>query len=83
MIKKTFALTLSLSVSAQLAAQTETDYLTRTTPECRQNNPNIVFILLDDAGYGDLIGKSELKMPNIPLRTDDGKTYGTHRHPRK
>ena len=27
MIKKTFALTLSLSVSAQLAAQTETDYL--------------------------------------------------------
>ena len=48
MIKKTFALTLSLSVSAQLAAQTETDYLSGMTPECRQNNPNIVFILLDD-----------------------------------
>ena len=47
MIKKTFALTLSLSVSAQLAAQTETDYLSGMTPECRQNNPNIVFILLE------------------------------------
>ena len=35
MIKKTFALTLSLSVSAQLAAQTETDYLSGMTPIIR------------------------------------------------
>ena len=75
MIKKTFALTLSLSVSAQLAAQTETDYLSGMTPECRQNNPNIIFILLDDAGYGDLIGKSELKMPNIQQMAENGLVF--------
>ena len=78
MIKKTFALTLSLSVSAQLAAQTETDYLSGMTPECRQNNPNIVFILLDDAGYGDLIGKSELKMPNIQQMAENGLVFTDH-----
>ena len=78
MIKKTLSLSLSLSALAPLGAQAETDYLTRTTPECRQDNPNIIFILLDDAGYGDLLGKSELKMPNIRQMAENGLVFTDH-----
>lgn len=45
-----------------------------TNSEKTQENPNIIFILTDDLGYGDLscYGQSTLKTPNIDRMAEDG-----------
>lgn len=47
-------------------------------PGCQQGNPNIIFILIDDAGYGDIIGQKEIKLPNINKMAKEGMVFTQH-----
>ncbi len=56
----------------------------RVTPvvwgEDRSEKPNIVYILLDDAGYGDLscYGQTKFKTPNIDSMATNGMKFTQH-----
>jgi len=46
----------------------------------RKNRPNIIFILADDLGYGDLgcYGQKTIKTPNIDRLADEGMRFTDH-----
>ena len=62
-----FLLTLALLCTAALHAQ-------ETSP------PNIIYILLDDAGYGDLgcYGQEKLKTPHMDSLASEGMRFTQH-----
>jgi arylsulfatase A-like enzyme len=45
-----------------------------TTEKSQHENPNIIFVMVDDMGYGDLgcYGQKEIKTPNIDNLANDG-----------
>ncbi|MBC8217090.1 MAG: sulfatase-like hydrolase/transferase, partial [Planctomycetes bacterium] len=46
----------------------------------RGNGPNIIFILADDLGYGDLgcYGQTSIKTPNIDQLAEEGMKFTDH-----
>ncbi|MBM79644.1 MAG: N-acetylgalactosamine-6-sulfatase [Planctomycetaceae bacterium] len=50
------------------------------TQTCQASKPNIVYILLDDAGYGDLscYGQKKFKTPNIDRLASEGMKFTDH-----
>lgn len=70
---------LAISLLAPLAAQAAygaKKVKTTTDP----NRPNVIIILADDLGYGDLgcYGAKNVKTPNVDLLRKSGHTF--HRH---
>ncbi|MDA1051719.1 MAG: arylsulfatase [Planctomycetota bacterium] len=49
-------------------------------PQARADRPNIIYILLDDAGYGDLscYGQSKFSTPNIDRLAAEGMKFTDH-----
>lgn len=46
----------------------------------KQDHPNIIYILADDPGYGDLsfLGQESIKTPNIDRLSREGMTFTRH-----
>lgn len=76
--RKYTLLPLSLTAVLPLNAQTPADYMTKNTPGCRQDNTDIIYIMLDDAGYGDLLAENDLRLPHIDRMTDEGLLFTDH-----
>lgn len=72
MIKFLYTLTLLLAISACQSTET------RSSDDTAR--PNIIFILADDLGYGDLptYGQQKLKTPNIDRIAKNGMTFIQH-----
>lgn len=71
-------LPISLTAVIPLNAQTPADYLTESQPQCRSQNTDIIYIMLDDAGYGDILAENDLKLPNIDRMTQEGLLFTDH-----
>src|SRR5438128_2127420 len=65
---------IALSICALLA--TATSRAAETTP-APQTKPNVIFILSDDLGYGDLgcYGQTKIKTPNIDQLAREGMRF--------
>ena len=65
-------ITLALTVSRSYAQQ--------SPPSQRDGKPNIIFILADDLGYGELgcYGQTKIKTPNIDRLAADGLRFTQH-----
>jgi len=48
-----------------------------TPPAAREDKPNIILILADDLGYGDLgvYGQTKIETPNIDMLARDGMMF--------
>lgn len=70
--------TISLS-SCVTAIITESDAETYEQSRCH-SKPNVVFILADDLGYGDLscLGQKKFSTPNIDKLASEGKLFTQH-----
>ena len=64
-------------LSSLLACSPETDTSNNTESSAIKSQPNIVFIYLDDLGYGDVgvYGATELKTPNIDQLAKGGVQF--------
>ena len=74
MLSHVFRMTLSVVFFSVLAC------LTTTLQAADSSRPNIVYILLDDAGYGDLscYGQKLFKTPNIDQMAAEGLKFTDH-----
>ena len=74
MLSHAFRMTLSVALVAVFTG------LTTTMQAAEQSRPNIVYILLDDAGYGDLscYGQQFFKTPNIDRMAAEGLKFTDH-----
>lgn len=64
------------SLANEVGAQSGATAASRRTPK-RKNQPNIIFILADDLGYGDLscYGQQKFQTPNIDRLASEGKRF--------
>lgn len=71
---RSVVLLLMLGAVAASAQTRRTNLLSRLLP---QNKPNIIFILADDLGYGDLgcYGQKKIKTPNIDKLAEEGMRF--------
>ena len=71
----------TLSVAALTLATTATDAYAEALPKSTANGakqrPNVIFILLDDAGYGDFgcYGQTKIETPNIDALAERGVRF--------
>ncbi len=72
-----FLLTIVFSVFSACQNQTKK---TNALNEVGLTNPNIIYILADDLGYGDLscYGQTKFKTPNIDKMADEGMLFTQH-----
>ena len=73
-----FSAVLCLAVGVSCASAQESDRLQRLRERLRPaNKPNIIFILADDLGYGDLgcYGQKKIKTPNVDRLAADGMRF--------
>jgi arylsulfatase A-like enzyme len=70
------------SVAGSVAASSLFTGCATVTPEAepKRRKPNIIFVLADDLGYGDLrcYGQKEIQTPNLDRMADEGMLFRQH-----
>lgn len=81
MIRANFGLSFLLAlILIGFSCQQESNQQSTNNKEKEQQTPNIVYILVDDMGYGDLscFGQKTLKTPNIDFMASNGLKFTRH-----